>query len=166
MVDPFDPFEQRVDRERFTTLERLVKDEGHRLVVSFGGGAVPGLAGNIGLAYLLEQLDLKKHVEEVWGTSAGAIVDVRFEVEVLEDTLEEGERAEDLNIDVEQRCGGPEEPRQEARKRDDGREACISHLAQDSAKARHLASIRCSDHRSAHRFAHCPAHFPASRRCP
>jgi predicted acylesterase/phospholipase RssA len=50
-----------------------VQDDNHRVVVTFGGGAVPGLAGNLALAHLLEQLEIKQHVEEVWGTSAGAI---------------------------------------------------------------------------------------------
>ena len=66
-VDPIQP-------DRFTTLKRIIEDDKHRLVVSFGGGAVPGIAGNLALAYLLEQLDLKDKVEEIWGTSAGAVV--------------------------------------------------------------------------------------------
>ena len=57
-----------VDPDRFKTLTRMVTGGEYRLVVSFGGGAVPGLAGNLALAHLLEQIDLKKHVEEVSST--------------------------------------------------------------------------------------------------
>jgi predicted acylesterase/phospholipase RssA len=62
------------DRALYTTLERLVRDSGTRVVVSFGGGSVPGLCGNVALARVLEELDLKDSVDEVWGTSAGAAV--------------------------------------------------------------------------------------------
>jgi predicted acylesterase/phospholipase RssA len=43
-------------------------------MVCYGGGGVPGLCGNVALARILEQLDLRKHVSEIWGTSAGAVV--------------------------------------------------------------------------------------------
>ena len=46
----------------------------NRLVVSLGGGSVPGLAGNTALAKLLEELDLLDDISEVWGTSAGSII--------------------------------------------------------------------------------------------
>ncbi|MEZ6016900.1 MAG: patatin-like phospholipase family protein [Planctomycetota bacterium] len=59
---------------RYRALRRMVESGQHRLVVSFGGGAVPGIAGNLALARLLEQLELREAVEQVWGTSAGAIV--------------------------------------------------------------------------------------------
>jgi NTE family protein len=70
------PAEQRrpLDPERFSTLRRLASDPGKRFVVSMGGGGVPSLAGNTALVELLEELDLRQHVAEVWGTSAGAIV--------------------------------------------------------------------------------------------
>jgi predicted acylesterase/phospholipase RssA len=42
--------------------------------VGFGGGAAHGLAGNSALAVLLDELGLRPHVKEVWGTSAGAVV--------------------------------------------------------------------------------------------
>lgn len=66
--------EAPVDPARYSTLQRLVCDEQHRVVVSFGGGSLAGLCGNLALARLLEELDLRRHVEEIWGTSAGAIV--------------------------------------------------------------------------------------------
>ncbi|MEO0479108.1 MAG: patatin-like phospholipase family protein [Planctomycetota bacterium] len=61
-------------RERFSTIERMVRNDDYRVVLSLGGGALPGLAGNIALLRILEELDLKPHIEEVWGTSAGAVV--------------------------------------------------------------------------------------------
>lgn len=67
--------EQReVDLARFSTLCRLATDPRRRFVVSFGGGNVPALCGNLVLAELIESLGLRGHVAEVWGTSAGAIV--------------------------------------------------------------------------------------------
>lgn len=66
--------EARADPKRYTTLQRLVTDKEYRTVVSFGGGSLAGLCGNLALAGLLEELDLRSHVEEIWGTSAGAVV--------------------------------------------------------------------------------------------
>lgn len=63
-----------LDRGNFSTLIRLASDGRHRLVVSFGGGSIPGLCGNIALTQIIEELDLKRHVAEIWGTSAGAAV--------------------------------------------------------------------------------------------
>jgi hypothetical protein len=66
-VEPIDP-------ARFTALRRLAADESRRFVVSLGGGGVPALCGNTALVELLETLDLRGRVAEIWGTSAGAIV--------------------------------------------------------------------------------------------
>jgi predicted acylesterase/phospholipase RssA len=62
-----------LDRQRYGALRRLVEDEKHRFVVAFGGGSIPGLCGNLALARILEELDLRGRVAEVWGTSAGAV---------------------------------------------------------------------------------------------
>ena len=62
------------DLARFSTLRRLASDPKKRFVVSMGGGGVPALCGNTVLAALIENLGLREHVEEIWGTSAGAIV--------------------------------------------------------------------------------------------
>jgi predicted acylesterase/phospholipase RssA len=62
------------DATRYSAFLRLATGGAHRVVVSFGGGALPGIAGNLGLAHLLEQLGVVPHVEAVWGTSAGAVV--------------------------------------------------------------------------------------------
>jgi predicted acylesterase/phospholipase RssA len=66
--------EALVEPMRYSTLRRLISDPQHRTVVSFGGGSLAGLCGNLALAKILEELDLRQHVEEIWGTSAGAIV--------------------------------------------------------------------------------------------
>jgi predicted acylesterase/phospholipase RssA len=62
------------DPADYSAFARLVTNENDRLIVSFGGGATPGLCGNLALARLLEELNLKQHVSEIWGTSAGAII--------------------------------------------------------------------------------------------
>lgn len=63
-----------LDPRRFSTFVRLLADPKHRVVVSFGGGSVPGLAGNVALAGILEELGVMERVAEVWGTSAGAVI--------------------------------------------------------------------------------------------
>ncbi|MFH0945939.1 MAG: patatin-like phospholipase family protein [Planctomycetota bacterium] len=63
-----------IDRSRYTTLLRLANDPEVRLVVSLGGGSLPALCGNLALTRLLEELDLRERVEEIWGTSAGAAI--------------------------------------------------------------------------------------------
>lgn len=69
-----DEIEAQPSAAGFSTLRRLFENPSNRVVVSFGGGSVHGLAGNCALAKLLEQIDLWKHVTAIWGTSAGAIV--------------------------------------------------------------------------------------------
>lgn len=66
--------EAPLDRNRYTALCRLVTDPGNRLVVCFGGGSAIGLGANVALVQILEELDLKGQVSQIWGTSAGAIV--------------------------------------------------------------------------------------------
>lgn len=63
-----------LDPARYDALRRLMQDERKRVVVSFGGGGVPGICCNLALADLLEKLDLRRCVSQVWGTSAGAVV--------------------------------------------------------------------------------------------
>ena len=65
---------QPPDPDLYSLFSRMVTDGGARLVVSFGGGSVPGLCGNVALARILEELNLRQHVQEVWGTSAGAAI--------------------------------------------------------------------------------------------
>ncbi len=66
--------EAHPDPELYQTLTRMVKDDGIRFVVSLGGGSVPGVCGNLALTSLITELGLREHVDEVWGTSAGAAV--------------------------------------------------------------------------------------------
>lgn len=66
--------ESQLEADDYSTLHRLATAGEHRLVVSLGGGATAGLCGNIALTRLLEELELKQHISELWGTSAGAIV--------------------------------------------------------------------------------------------
>lgn len=63
-----------LDPAHYSTLLRLATDEKRRLVVGFGGGSAPGLCGNVALAEILEELGLRRHVRQVWGTSAGAVI--------------------------------------------------------------------------------------------
>lgn len=66
--------EAPLNPDRYTVLRRKFTNEHHRVVIGFGGGALPGLCGNVALARILEELSLREHVDEVWGTSAGAVV--------------------------------------------------------------------------------------------
>ncbi|MGH9194545.1 MAG: patatin-like phospholipase family protein, partial [Acidimicrobiia bacterium] len=66
--------EAPLDPKRYTAFRRLATDPAHRLVVAFGGGSAVGLSGNVALAEILEELELKSQVSMIWGTSAGAIV--------------------------------------------------------------------------------------------
>ena len=61
------------DRDNYSSLLKLASNKAHRLVISLGGGSTPGLSGNLAFLRLLEELDIKKYVTEVWGTSAGAV---------------------------------------------------------------------------------------------
>lgn len=78
--ETLDVFEQREEIEApcrledFDTLVRRVCDEDTAVVLSLGGGSIPGLCGNVALVRILEELGLREHVDVVWGTSAGAIV--------------------------------------------------------------------------------------------
>ena len=60
--------------DRYTALVRMVAGGDRKLAVSLGGGSLPGLCGNLALVRILEELELRPHVGEVWGTSAGAVV--------------------------------------------------------------------------------------------
>lgn len=62
------------DPDLYAALRRLVEDRGRRFLLCLGGGSVPGLCGNAALVKLLEELDLRQFVDEIWGTSAGAVV--------------------------------------------------------------------------------------------
>ncbi len=59
---------------QYSTLLRMAQDSDRKLVLSFGGGSVPGIAANLALARIIEELGLTDRVDEVWGTSAGSVV--------------------------------------------------------------------------------------------
>ena len=44
------------------------------LAIGFGGGSVPGIAANTALMGLLDELGIREHIRQIWGTSAGAVV--------------------------------------------------------------------------------------------
>jgi predicted acylesterase/phospholipase RssA len=69
-----DAIEAPLDPAQYTTLRRVATSPDTKLVISLGGGAAPGLCGNCALVHIVEELGLREHVAEVWGTSAGAIV--------------------------------------------------------------------------------------------
>ncbi len=69
-----DEIEHSPRLDGFSTLRRIATDPQKRFVVSLGGGCVPALCGNAALVGLLEELELREHVAEVWGTSSGAII--------------------------------------------------------------------------------------------
>jgi predicted acylesterase/phospholipase RssA len=69
-----DAIEAPCDPAHYRVLSRMVQNPGNHLAVGFGGGSIPGLAGNCAFAHILEELDLLEHVESVWGTSAGSII--------------------------------------------------------------------------------------------
>ena len=71
-MDRREEIESSLDPRLYSTLIRLATDGSHRFVVSLGGGSVPGISGNLALARILEELNLREHIEELWGTSAGA----------------------------------------------------------------------------------------------
>jgi predicted acylesterase/phospholipase RssA len=66
--------EAPLDPALYTTLRRVATSEDTKLVISLGGGAAPGLCGNCAMMRIVEELELRQHVAEIWGTSAGAIV--------------------------------------------------------------------------------------------
>lgn len=58
----------------YRTFRRMIEDADNRVVVSLGGGSIPGLCGNLALLQILEDLGLRQRVDQVWGTSAGAVI--------------------------------------------------------------------------------------------
>lgn len=87
--------EQPCDAAQYRVLRRLAANPDTHLAISFGGGSVPALAANTALAALLEELDLRPHVREIWGTSAGAVTGAGWASGC--NTAEMLERLEQLN---------------------------------------------------------------------
>ncbi|MDQ3583144.1 MAG: patatin-like phospholipase family protein [Pseudomonadota bacterium] len=59
---------------QYRILKRIASNPDNHLAIGFGGGSAPGLAGNIALAGLLTELEIRPYIKEIWGASAGAIV--------------------------------------------------------------------------------------------
>ena len=53
-----------LEPKRFAALRRMLTDDKHRVVLSLGGGALPGLAGNLALTRILEELELIGSIDE------------------------------------------------------------------------------------------------------
>lgn len=62
------------DPADFRAFLRIATNPANHFAVSLGGGCIPGLASNTALVGILEELDLRARVKEVWGTSAGGVV--------------------------------------------------------------------------------------------
>lgn len=58
---------------RYAHLGRWLREDGHRLILSAGGGGFRS-AGSIAALKILDLLGLRQHVDEIWGTSAGALL--------------------------------------------------------------------------------------------
>ena len=58
----------------YRILKRIASNPDNHLAIGFGAGSAPGLAGNLALAGLLTELELRPYIKEIWGVSVGAIV--------------------------------------------------------------------------------------------
>ena len=58
----------------YRILKRIVANPDNFFVLGFGAGAIHGLAGNCALAAIIDELELRPHVKQVWGVSAGAVI--------------------------------------------------------------------------------------------
>lgn len=61
-----------LNQKKYQKFLALVNDKNTKFVLSLGGGAVRGLGGNYALLEILDELGVQP--EEVWGTSAGAVI--------------------------------------------------------------------------------------------
>ena len=92
--------EAPLDPNRYTALRRLATDPDHRLVVCFGGGSAIALGANAALAQILEELDLKRYVSQVWGTSAGAIIGAGFAAGIGASEIRRRVKAAEGSLDI------------------------------------------------------------------
>ena len=69
-----DAIEAPCNPKQFRVFMRMATNPDNHVALGFSGGGVPGIAGNAALLSIIEDLDLKPHIKEVWGTSAGGIV--------------------------------------------------------------------------------------------
>ncbi len=62
------------DPAHFRVFKRMASNPENHFVVSFGGGGLPGLAANTALLGLLDELEIRPDIKEIWGCSAGAAI--------------------------------------------------------------------------------------------
>jgi predicted acylesterase/phospholipase RssA len=77
-LDPQKIYEQIgsicVDTHIIDGLTQYFSQPNTKFVLSLGGGAARGIAGNIAVVTLLQKMNLLPRFEEIWGVSAGSIV--------------------------------------------------------------------------------------------
>ncbi len=66
--------EAHCDPAHFRVFKRMASNPDNYFVVSFGGGGLPGMAANTALLGILDELEIKPDVKEIWGCSAGATI--------------------------------------------------------------------------------------------
>ena len=54
----------------YRILTRIASNPDNHLAIGFGAGSAQGLAGNIALSGLLNELAIRPYVKEIWGASA------------------------------------------------------------------------------------------------
>jgi predicted acylesterase/phospholipase RssA len=74
ILDDQEMIESPCRPEHYRVLMRMVSNTDNHLALSFGAGSVPALGANTALVSILEELQIRPFVKEIWGTSAGAIV--------------------------------------------------------------------------------------------
>jgi hypothetical protein len=74
--------------DRFPRLLAAIKDPDTKFVVSLGGGGLKAFAHNV-LFRLFESLGIRNHVDEIWGTSAGAIGALWYSCNVPVDEMDQ-----------------------------------------------------------------------------
>jgi predicted acylesterase/phospholipase RssA len=65
--------DSRLDPAKYTKLRQRVSDPDTRFIVSLGSGAMLALASSLSILRFLEELELAGHIDEVWGSSSGAM---------------------------------------------------------------------------------------------
>lgn len=74
--------------DRFPKLMRMIKDPDTKFVISLGSGGLRMFA-HASVFKLIEAMGVKKHIEEIWGCSGGAIAGMAYALGADPDTLEQ-----------------------------------------------------------------------------
>lgn len=100
-MDSAEAIDAPCDPTQYRALTRIASNPDNFFTVGFGGGSLPGLAANCALSVMLEELDLLRHVKEVWGTSAGSIAGAALSMGISGHTvLEFAARLEENGVDI------------------------------------------------------------------